>query len=209
MPQVSGSLGAPDFWGRYLPNTTYCPGLSTPEVAAAHSRHMGILPIFNNYDCSNVAGNAAGASYGLAAVAYAQADLIPKGTAIAIDIEPPGDACPGAANVDEPFIVGWYDVISQAGYVPTYYGNTAPGSAFANAWCTTVADHPEVAPKAFLWSFEPSLEIDHTRQSAPVYAPYYSGCGGHYVVWQYSLSAGSAPDVDVDEATTDFPFWWP
>jgi len=209
LPQVSGSLGAPDFWGRYLPDTTYCPGLSSTEVSAAHSRHMGILPIFNNYDCSNVSGNAAGAAYGLAALDYAQTDLIPKGTAIAIDIEPPGDACPGAANVDEAFIVGWYDVIAEAGYVPAYYGNTSPGSAFATAWCTTVADHPAVAPKAFLWSFEPSLEIDHTRRSAPLYGPYYSGCGGKYVVWQYSLSAGSAPDVDVDLATTEFPFWWP
>jgi len=209
LPQVSGSLGAPDFWGRYLPNTGNCPGLSTPEVAAAHSRHMGILPIFNNYDCSNVSGNAAGAAYGLAALEYAQTDLIPKGTAIAVDIEPPGDACPGAANVDEAFIVGWYDVIVAAGYVPAYYGNTAPGSSFANAWCTTVADHPDVAPKAFLWSFEPSLGIGHSRQSAPVYSPYYSGCGGRYVVWQYSLSGGSEPDVDVDEASTEFPFWWP
>ena len=209
LPQVTSSLGAPDFWGRYLPNTDNCPGLSTAEIQAAHNRHMAILPIYNNYDCSNVSSNAAGSSYGLAAAQVAANVTLPQGTAIAIDIEPPGDACPGAANVDKGFIEGWYDRIVQAGYVPAYYGNTSGGSPFAGAWCAAVAERPEIASHSYLWSFEPSLIQGHARAAAPTFGPYFSGCSGHYVVWQYSLSAGDNPDVDVDLASTDFPFWWP
>lgn len=209
LPQVASSLGAPDFWGRYLPSTGNCPGLSGAEIQAAHNRHMAILPIYNNYDCSNVSSNAAGSSYGLAAAQVAVDEMLPRGTAIALDIEPPGDACPGAANVDTGFIEGWYDRIVQAGFVPAYYGNTSGGSPFASAWCAAVAERPEIARGSYLWSFEPSLIQGHARAAAPTFAPYFSGCPGHYLVWQYSLSAGDNPDVDVDLASTDFPFWWP
>jgi hypothetical protein len=170
---------------------------------------MAILSIYNDYDCSNVSGKATGSAYGLAAVQLAWKDFIPQGTAIAIDIEPVGDACPGAANVDKGFIEGWYDQLDRAGYVPAFYGNTSPGSAFAGAWCSAVAERPDIAPNSYLWSFEPSLIQSHGAQLAPTYGPYYSGCAGHYTAWQYSLSAGNDPDVDVDLATTDFPFWWP
>lgn len=207
--QVTSSLGAPSFWGRYLPNTDNCPGLSGAEISAAHDRHMAILPIYNDYDCSAVSSNATGSAYGLAAVQWAWNDIIPQGSAIAIDIEPPGDACPGAANVDKGFIEGWFDQLLHAGYVPAFYGNTSGGSAFATAWCAAVAERGDIANRAYVWSFEPSLITGHGAQNAPTWAPNGPGCAGHYVVWQYSLSAGSAPDVDVDEATTEFPFWWP
>src|SRR4029077_20762969 len=75
LPQVASSLGAPDFWGRYLPDTGNCPGLSSAEIQAAHNRHRAILPIYNNYDCSNVSSNAAGSSYGLAAAQVAATDM--------------------------------------------------------------------------------------------------------------------------------------
>jgi hypothetical protein len=209
LPQVTSTYGTPGFWGRYLPNTDNCPGLSGAEIKAAHARHMAILPIYNDYDCSNVSTDATGSAYGLAAIQWAWNDILPQGTAIAIDIEPAGDACPGAANVDKGFIEGWYDQLTRAGYVPAFYGNTSPGSAFANAWCSAVAERPDIAPNSYLWSFEPSLITSHGAQQAPTYGPYYAGCMGHYTVWQYSLSAGDNPDVDVDLATTDFPFWWP
>jgi len=209
MAQVTSSLGTPGFWGRYLPNTPNCPGLKGTEISAAHARHMGILPIYNDYDCSAVSGNATGSAYGLAAVQRARNDVIPQGVGIAIDIEPPGDWCPGAANVDKAFIEGWYDQLSHAGYVPAFYGNSSPGSEFARAWCAAVAERPDIAYGSYLWSFEPSLITSHGAQNAPVWGPYNPGCPGHYVVWQYSLSAASAPDVDIDEATTEFPFWWP
>ncbi len=210
MAQVTSSLGTPGFWGRYLPNTPNCPGLSGTEISAAHARHMGILPIYNDYDCSAVSGSATGSAYGLAAVQLARDDTIPQGVGIAIDVEPPGDWCPGAANVDKAFIEGWYDQLSHAGYVPAFYGNTSPRSEFARAWwCAAVAERPDIAYGSYLWSFEPSLITSPVAQNAPVWGPYNPGCPGHYVVWQYSLSAGSAPDVDVDEATTEFPFWWP
>ena len=209
LAQVTSMLGTPGFWGRYLPPTGNCPGLSSTEISAAHARHMGILPIYNDYDCSAVSTNPTGSAFGLAAVHWAWNDVIPQGTGIAIDIEPPGDACPGAANVDKGFIEGWYDQLKAAGFVPAYYGNTSAGSEFANAWCAAVAERPDIADNSFVWSFEPSLIIGHGAGSAPGWMPNNPGCAGHYVVWQYSLSSGSAPDVDVDEATSEFPFWWP
>jgi hypothetical protein len=209
LPKVISKLGTPDFWARYLPTTGQCPALSPTEVAAAQSRHMGILPIYNDYNCSAVSGSAAGAAYGAAAVQIAIADLIPLGTGIAIDIEPPGDACPGAANVDAAFITAWYDAITDAGYAPVYYGNTTAGSEFGSAWCTAVAQRPEIATGSYLWSFEPDLLGGFTRRTAPAFAPYYSGCAGQYDAWQYRIGDGSAPDVDHDLATNQLPIWYP
>ncbi len=209
LPQVTAKLGKPDFWGRYLPSTGNCPALSGTEVAVARNRHMGILPIYNDYNCSAVSGYSAGAAYATRAVQIAIADRIPFGTGIAIDIEPVGDACPGAANVDAGFITGWHDQITTAGYAPVYYGNTAPNSAFGSAWCATVAQLPEVAADSFLWSFEPDLVGGFTKRTAPAFAPYYSGCDGRYDAWQYRISDGSKPDVDHDEATNQLPIWYP
>jgi glycoside hydrolase-like protein len=192
-----------------LPNTGNCGGLNGNEIAAAHVLHMGILPIYNDYDCSAVSGNAAGAAYAEAAVWWLQNDLIPQGTVIAIDIEPVGAACPGAGNVDMGFIAGWYDVLMKAGYWPAYYGDTAPGSAFANAWCTTTQARPDIANNSYLWSFEPSLSAVYGKGNAPAFSPYSTTCPGHYAAWQYLLSAGSTPDVDQDEANSSLPLWYP
>jgi hypothetical protein len=209
LPQVTSILGVPDFWGRYLPPTGNCPGLNSVEIAAAHSRHIGILPIYNDYDCSAVSGNGLGSQYAQAAIRWLQNDLIPRGTAIAVDIEPAGDACPGAANVDAGFIAGWYDVLTQAGYAPAYYGNTSPGSAFAIAWCAAAQQRPEIANNSYLWSFEPSLVGNFSKQHAPVFGSYSTTCAGHYMGWQYTLSAGGTPDVDQDELSSQFPIWYP
>ena len=83
---------------------------------------------------AGIASNA----YAVAALKRAIEDGIPAGTAIAIDIEPVGSVCPGAAHVDKAFIEGWFDVIRWSGYTPAFYGNTIPRSAFANAWCAAV-----------------------------------------------------------------------
>jgi hypothetical protein len=209
LPKVIAMLGAPDFWARYLPTTGECPALSTTEVAAARAHQMGILPIYNDYDCSAVSGAAAGATYAASAVQIAAADLIPLGTGIAIDIEPPGDACPGAANVDAGFITAWHDGITAAGYVPIYYGNTSAGSEFGTAWCAAVGQRPEIATTSFLWTFEPDLLGGFTKNTAPGYAPNNAGCDGRYDAWQYRISDGSTPDVDHDEATNRLPIWYP
>ena len=200
--------GKPDFWGRYLTDSV-CPPLSPKEVRAAHARHMGILPIFNEGDCSKVQGRDMASAYALGAVTRAIDDGIPAGTAIAIDIEPAGPTCPGAAHVDMAFIEGWFDVITWTGYTPAFYGNTIPGSAFANAWCAAVADRPEIAATSYLWSFEPSLvHVSHLPRNAPAFSPDDPGCASRIAVWQYSITP-SKPDVDVDLASSDFPFWWP
>ncbi len=208
-PQVISAFGgAPDFWGRYLTNTDNCPGLTPAEMMSAKRHHMGILPIYNDYDCSNYIGYATGMGYAKAAVAAAEGRGITSGNGIAIDIEPPGGACPGAWFVDSSFIEAWYDGITQAHFVPIYYGDTTAGSAFAKGWCGAVAAHPEYATTAFLWSFEPSLIGSWSKASAPGFAPNGVGCGGDNSAWQYSLSAGSTPDVDTDEALSRLPLWF-
>jgi len=205
---VSRKLGTPDFWGRYLTDTV-CPGISAREIAIAADYHMGILPIYNDYNCSDVRSYPTGYSYAVAAVAAAQRLGIPAGRAIAIDIEPPGDACPGAANVDSGFIEGWYDGIHEAGYVPVYYGNGTAGSEFASAWCATVSTLPNIAMDSDLWSFQPSLLGSYKKVSNPGYGPYDPGCAGNLVAWQYVLSGGAVVDVDQDEALSSLPIWYP
>ena len=207
-PQVVGMLGTPDFWGRYLTNTV-CPGLSPAEISTAHKNHMGILPIYNDYPCSNVAGYDTGMQYAAAASAAAVADGIPSGSGLAIDIEPPGDACPGAANLDTGFLHGWYDGIVQAHYAPVYYGDATPGSVFATQWCYTTNSLPYIGQHSYLWSFEPSLLGGFSKASAPGFSPQLTGCLGYVHAWQYSLSAGSNPDVDQDESTSQLPLWYP
>ena len=201
-------LGTPDFWGRYLTNTV-CPGISQSEVALAARYHMGILPIYNDYECSAVRYYETGHAYAAAATAAAERLGIPKGRLIAIDIEPPGDACPGAANVDSGFIEGWFDGIKAQGYVPAYYGDGTSGSAFATAWCRTVSALPNIATDSDLWSFQPSLLGSFNKPSSPGYSPYDPGCAGNMEIWQYVLSAGSNPDVDQDEALSSVPLWYP
>jgi hypothetical protein len=208
LPQVIASYGSPDFWGRYLTDTV-CPHISADEIATAARDHMGILPIYNDYDCSNVSSYATGHSYGDSAVQAAESLGIPEGRVLAIDIEPPGAACPGAANVDSGFIEGWYDAVFGGGYAPGYYGNGTNGSEFGSAWCATVGVLPNIARDSYLWSFEPSLQGGYTKSTAPDYAPYNPGCAGIAAAWQYELSAGSDPDVDSDEALSQLPLWYP
>jgi hypothetical protein len=209
-PGVAGRFGTPDFWGRYLTNTA-CPGISAAETSVAAGHHMGILPIYNAYNCSNVVGYDTGRGYAAAATDAAALLGIPQGRAIAIDIEPPGDACPGAVNVDAGFVQGWYDGVAAAGYVPTYYGNGTAGSEFASAWCAVVSAQPAVANGSYLWSFQPSLLGNFNSSNAPGYAPNQTGCAGNMAAWQYQIdSSMSAPsDVDHDEALSTLPLWYP
>ena len=208
---TSGHLGAPDFWGRYLTDTI-CPGISSAEVAMAHGLGLGILPIYNDYDCSAVAGYDTGYSYGVAATDAAAGLGIPAGRAVAVDIEPPGPACPGAGSVDSSFIQGWYDAVTGAHYAPAYYGNGTDGSEFATAWCAAVSPdggRPEIAAQSFLWSFEPSFINAGAKGSSPGFAAYSPGCAGNTVAWQYLIDTGPTQDVDLDEFLTSMPLWYP
>ena len=208
-PQVQLAYGSPDFWGRYLTQTYNCPGISPAEIAAAAFKRMGILPIYNNYDCSAVHSYGTGLRYASEASAAATNLGIPAGTVLAIDIEPPGDYCPGAGSVDAGFVQGWFDGITVANFAPMYYGNGTTGSEFASAWCRAVVGRPEIAMSAYLWSFEPSLLGRFTKARAPEYSPQLPGCSANMATWQYVLSSGSRPDVDSDEAISQLPLWFP
>jgi hypothetical protein len=210
LPQVTGRFGTPDFWGRYLTDTG-CPGISAAEVAAAARLHMGLLPIYNDYNCSRVDSYPTGHRYAAEATSAAVGLGIPKGRVLAIDIEPYGEQCPGAVNVDAGFVQGWFDGVSEAGYAPTYYGNGTAGTEFAAAWCAAVAAQPDIANRAYLWSFQPSLLGAFTKANAPGFAPNNPGCAGQMFAWQYQIDSSMAgqSDVDHDEALSTLPLWYP
>lgn len=208
-PTVSHYWGSPDFWGRYLTNTYNCPGISSAEIVAAATKRMGILPIYNNYDCNAVRGYNTGLRYASEASAAATTLGIPTGTVLAVDIEPYGEQCPGAANVDGGFILGWFDGITLAGYAPMYYGNGTAGTEFASAWCRAVAVRPDIVMTSYLWSFEPSLFGRFTKARSPLYSPQVPGCAANMAAWQYMLSPGGRVDVDSDEAISQLPLWFP
>lgn len=206
--KIVGGFGTPEFWGRYLTNTV-CPGISSAEIALAARYHIGLLPIYNDYNCSNVSYYDTGHGYADAAVAAAQRLGIPQGRLLAVDIEPAGADCPGAANVDSGFIEGWYDGIRQAGYVPMYYGNGTAGSEFATAWCSAVTALPQIAAGSDLWSFEPSLGGGYSKPNAPSFAPYDTGCAGNIEAWQFQIGGTINADVDQDEALSSLALWYP
>jgi hypothetical protein len=209
-PGVASQLGAPDFWGRYL-TSTVCPGISWDEIYMAQRLHMGILPIYNEYDCSNVVGYDTGMGYAQAATAAAAHIDIPQGRVVAIDIEPPGDACPGAANIDSGFIQGWYDGVQAAGYVPVFYGNGTAGSEFATAWCAAQSQNNQISRDSYVWSFEPSLVSQQwSKANAPEWQPQETGCPDFVAAWQYQIGSNSPnPNIDGDEALSTLPLWYP
>jgi hypothetical protein len=192
-----------------MTRTYNCGGLSSTEIAAAAYRNLGILPIYNDYDCNAVRTYKVGRQYAAEATAAAISLGIPQGKVIAIDIEPYGEQCPGAARVDAGFVEGWYDGIMMGNYVPLFYGNGTAGTEFANAWCRAVQERPEVAVDSFLWTFQPSLVGRWKKSTAPEFSPHQPGCAGNFDVWQYVLSTGARPDVDSDEALSTVPFWYP
>ena len=210
LPGVQRALGNPDFWGRYL-TSTVCPGLSWPEIYTAAKMRMGILPIYNDYNCSAVSGYDTGMGYAQVATSVAAHDTEPVGHVIAIDIEPPGEACPGAGNIDSGFIRGWYDGVTGAGYVPVFYGNGTAGSEFGAAWCQAQSEQQAISWDSYIWSFEPSLDSGGwSKANAPVWQPYETGCPDHLAAWQYQLGSNSPdPDVDADEALSTLPLWYP
>jgi hypothetical protein len=209
--QVANRFGTPDFWGRYLTNTA-CDGISGAEISTAARLHIGLLPIYNEYNCSHVDSYPTGHRYAIEAVSAAVSLGIPKGRVLAIDIEPYGDQCPGAVNVDAGFVQGWFDGVYEAGYAPTYYGNGTAGTEFASAWCAAVAAQPDIATRSYLWSFQPSLLGSFTKANAPSFAPYEPGCRAQMVAWQYQIDSsmsGPPSDVDHDEALSSMPLWYP
>jgi hypothetical protein len=205
---VAGGLGAPEFWGRYL-TPTVCAGISSAEIAMAHTLGMGILPIYNDYECSDVAGYDTGLGYAQAAVAAAVGLQVPQGRVLAIDVEPPGPYCSG--NVDAAFVQGWYDGITSAGYVPVYYGNGTTASEFATAYCAAESQDNALATGSYIWSFEPSLDArGMSKYHSPDWGPYLPGCPDAVAAWQYQIDVFSPnPNIDSDEALSTLPLWYP
>ena len=198
---VTANLGKPDFWGRYIGQTANAPDMTAGEATLAHNNGIKILPIFSEFAQGSTSGHSQGVYFAQYAATAASSLGIPAGTMIAIDIEP-------SSFVDAAFIQGWYDGMVPKGYVPAVYEfpYTQSNRYFATAYCTAVANEPAIGSNMLLWSYEPSLS-HVSRASAYTFAPAAPGCANQTVAWQYNLSAGSNPNVDLDEALVSAPLW--
>jgi Rv2525c-like, glycoside hydrolase-like domain len=198
---VTTSLGKPDFFGRYIGQLAGGYNMKVSDATVAHSNGIRILPIFSEFAQGTTSTHATGVYFAQYAATAARRLGIPAGRMIAVDIEP-------SSYVDAAFIQGWYDGMLPGGYVPAIYENPYTGTNryFPGAYCTAVANEPAIASNLLLWSYEPSL-AHQTRANAYKFAPDAPGCANQTVAWQYNLSAGSNPNVDLDEALASAPLW--
>jgi Domain of unknown function (DUF1906) len=198
LSSVTSALGKPDFWGRYIGQTGTAPDMTASEATLAHQNGIKILPIFSEYTQGQTSGYSTGVYFASYAAVAANSLGIPGGTMIAIDIE-------HNSYVNAAFIQGWYDGLVAKNYVPAIYAN--PGDTyFPGAYCTAVANQPAIGTNLLLYSVEPSL-LHLPRASAYGWGPSAPGCANNTQVWQYNLSGGSNPNVDLDEALASAPLW--
>ena len=198
LSSVTSAVGKPDFWGRYIGQTGNAPDMTASEATLAHQNGIKILPIFSEYTQGQTSGYSTGVYFAKYAAVAANSLGIPGGTLIAIDIE-------HNSYVNAAFIQGWYDGMVAQNYVPAIYAN--PGDAyFPGAYCTAVANQPAIGTNLLLYSVEPSLS-HLVRTSAYAWGPSGPGCANNTQLWQYNLSGGSNPNVDLDEALASAPLW--
>jgi hypothetical protein len=201
LSSVTSALGKPDFWGRYIGQTGNAPDMTASEATLAHQNGIKILPIFSEFAQGSTSGYSTGVYFASYAAVAANSLGIPGGTMIAIDIEP-------SSYVDAGFIEGWFDKLSALGYVPAVYENPYTGSNryFPGAYCSAVSAEPAIGTTMLLYSYEPSLS-HLARASAYGWGPAAPGCANQTLAWQYNLSGGSNPNVDLDEALASAPLW--
>lgn len=196
----------PSFWGRYLSDCTgHCGSdLTRAEGHVDLDDGIRLLLVVADRGGRWDRGRSNGAADGTAAVAAARALGVPAGVAIFKDLE-------SGSRVNGGFIVGFYEEVKKAGYVPGYYLNAEPGQSGGAAYCAAVAADPGVG-SSYLWASE--NEPDASASTPPSRAPAYGSgafpavfpsCAGRKVVWQYSEADHAG--VDEDEAITLAPFW--
>ncbi|MCU1592856.1 MAG: hypothetical protein JWO12_248 [Frankiales bacterium] len=195
--QITSAFGQPDFFGRYLGGTY---ALTSAEVTVATSNSIDLL-LVDNRPIHNKAttGYFTGQQAADAAADSAHALNVPQGVGLFVDFE-------ASTDMDWLFIEGWYDEVTQRGYVPGFYANTIPAnSKFNAAYCTAVNDLSKYG-NSYIWSSVRSPGRT-SKANAPAYNPVTPSCAAQTVVWQYGLAGGSPPNVDTDEATTAAPLW--
>jgi hypothetical protein len=148
--QITTAYGHPDFYGRYLGGTY---ALTSAEISVATNNSIDLLlvdnrPVHNDRVNSTNAfttGYFTGEQAADAAADSAAALSVPPGTGLFVDFE-------ASTDMDWLFIEGWYDQVTQRGYVPGFYANTiAANSKFDGAYCTAVNDMAKYG-KSYIWS---------------------------------------------------------
>lgn len=199
--QIEKKFGRPDFVGKYLDGTDFTP-LSADEAALIHAQDMRIMVL--EADFGHDSGYSNGVYIALRAVTRARELGIPPGVAIFADLEP-------GSKVDASWLVAWYSVMVDAGYVAGYYANPYADRNFNAPFCSAVSRFPAIASDTILDIYQPML----TRSSAahaPLFTPSIPYCGanptGNVLVWQYGLSGGDREaNVDTDELKASVPLW--
>ncbi|HET8842291.1 MAG TPA: peptidoglycan-binding protein [Ktedonobacteraceae bacterium] len=207
-PLTSGAItriikkfGQPAFVGKYLHGKHFT-ALSANEAALLHQRNMKIMLL--EPDFGKDTGRTAAESLAKRAIARANELGVPQGVVIFADIEP-------GSKVDADWLGTWYEVISDAGFVPGYYGNPYPDRNFNGPFCKAVKANPDIASKAILDIYQPML-VRTPAAKAPLFAPSIPYCGkhptGNVLLWQYGLSRGDREaNIDTDIMKASVPLW--
>ncbi len=184
----------PTFWGRYLTNNSVCPNgqLSGSEVTLCKDNNIGIIPVVNNWNLSELSTESYGTNAANHCIDVALDNGngvgVPEARGIAVFLDIEGN------NPSISFFKGFANTMSGSEYVGGIYGNQ---TNFGNNLCTAAADDGKVT-QLVIWGNQPIVRSSFTpADNAPSYAPDSVPCGMAVQGWQYYLGSGSYPDEDL------------
>ncbi|MEQ6376090.1 DUF1906 domain-containing protein [Bacillaceae bacterium S4-13-56] len=183
---VVNEFGEPEFIGRYM---LQIEGVSfkmtQEEIQLIHENNARILPIYNGV--SEATGYEHAINHAEEAINIAQELGIPEGTPIIVDIEP-------SFPVDQEFIRGWVESISNSSYEPGIYGVFQPDTAVSNAYVSYKEQYGVTDEDVVIWSANPTGIT--TKANAPEFNP-GAPQGIDVEIWQYGLDA-QACNIDTN-----------
>jgi hypothetical protein len=195
---VTGAVGKPAFWGRYL--TGYPFSLGEPHVLAQNG--IRLLPIYQGTTAhpSLLSGPVSnGTADANAALAAARSLGVPsaRGIALYADIE-------GSYTASADWLSGWVAGIQGGGYVAGIYCGT-DSSGISNAYAGI--SHDDRA-SLLIWSNSPCYDVANHWSAAGMptsmgASPMSAGGGVHTPdMWQYAIPVGAdTQPVDLDVCT--------
>ena len=183
---------------------------ATPEVISdLHKAGVAVLPVFNGAtvnsgDPSQAGGDAARAVKELSALA------VPKGCAVAYNIETAADAI-----ITPPYLTGVVEAILDAGWVPLIYCAGFDPKFSYNVLDGALEAAPAAMAKAQYWLASWKAEGD-PPQPAPSWSDSQGPAGlpwqpihqGQVTAWQYQANIlGGAADLSVTRPPLDGILW--
>jgi len=178
---VNEHFGKPAIWGRYLGTTeNVSQGLTKDEVQYLHDLDIKVLPIYNLF--TDATGYENGVNEAESAIEIAKELGFPEGVAIFADIEP-------NYPVNEDFIQGWFDRLTNSDYIPGIYGVFDKERELYTQLEKALNSNKEMKNELLIWSAHPQNEPT-PKDKAPNYKP--NGPKNSKIIgWQYGINAKS------------------